>query len=400
MIHVVGGTYLEHCREPHWFELFGSGLRAALTLDRLQTSVGLSTVVGSNQKDVFLLKSEGMDVRIHEILRSVAFEYLHPLSNPTIVPGAVVHEMTRQPVQLNMDGDNVVRFGLIEGTATVKAKMAVYDPQSPSDPERFSHNGSTADQLAIVANSTEAKRMTGVDDPKGACLALIDQGTKVAIVKCGAYGCFVAYKGQATRIPAFRTCRVFPIGSGDVFTALFAHGWMELGLEPVEAAMIASKGTAHYVEHRDFPDAVALADLKRTELVPRDPVKHKRVYLAAPFFNLPQRWLVEEFRFALRAAGLNIFSPVHDVGRGSADSVYEPDINGLKECGVVLACLDGLDPGTIYEVGYAQSLGLPVIAFVSAERDEDLKMPVGGGCQKADDFATAFYLTVWAATCE
>lgn len=399
MIHVVGGTYLENCREPHWFELFGSGLRAALTLTRLQTSVRLTTFVGANQKEVFLAKAEGIEVTPRDIPRAVAFEYLHPLSNPVIAPDAVVREMIRQPVQLEVDDDKVIRFGLIEGSAKVKARLAVYDPQSPGDPEPFGGNGSVADRLAVVANRVEAHRMSGVADPKAACLSLVERGAEVAIVKCGAYGCWVGYLGQATRVPAFRTRSVFPIGSGDVFTALFAHGWMELGLTPVEAATVASRGTAHYVEMRDFPDANALADTGRSVMEPLDRAKHKRVYLAAPFFNLPQRWLVEEFHFALREAGLSLFSPVHDVGRGSADVVYEPDIKGLKECGVVLACLDGLDPGTIYEVGYAQSLGLPVIAFVSAERDEDLKMPLGGGCEKAADFATAFYLTVWAATC-
>jgi nucleoside 2-deoxyribosyltransferase len=62
--------------------------------------------------------------------------------------------------------------------------------------------------------------------------------------------------------------------------------------------------------------------------------------------------------------------------------------------------LDGLDPGTIYEVGYAHSRGTKVIAFVSAERPEDLKMIIGGGSQITNDFATALYSTVWAATCK
>ncbi len=310
-----------------------------------------------------------------------------------------MRDLTRNPLQIEVRDDKVISFGFIEGAAKVEAKMAVYDPQSPGDPRPFIENGSTAERLAIVANMVEANRMSGLGDPRAACLAIVEQGAEVAIVKCGAHGCWVGHRGEATRVPAFRTNRIFPIGSGDVFTALFARGWMELGLPPVEAATLASRGTAHYVETRDFPDAHALANSSRQVMEPLEPGKHKRVYLAAPFFSLPERWLVEEFCSAFREADVKVFSPVHDVGRGSAEAVYEPDIQGLKECGVVLACLDGLDPGTIYEVGYAQSLGRRVIAFVSAERDEDLKMPVGGGCEKADDFATAFYLTVWAATC-
>jgi len=399
VIHVAGGTYLEYCREPHWFELYGSGLRAALTLARLQIPTKLSTFVGADQLAVLQAKIGDVDATCRDIPATVAFEYLHPLSRPITAPDAVVRNLTRNPLQIEVNDDKVIRFGVIEGDAKVTAKIAVYDPQSPGDPRAFAENASVADRLAIVANRTEAQQLSGVADPQAACLALAARGAEVAIVKCGAYGCWVGHGGTATRVSAFRTRSVFPIGSGDVFTALFARGWMELGLEPVEAATLASRGTAHFVETADLPDAAALANTARSVMEPLDPAQHKRVYLAAPFFNLPQRWLVEEFCFALREAGVKVFSPVHDVGRGSAEAVYEPDIDGLKKCGVVLACLDGLDPGTIYEVGYAQSLGLRVIAFASAEREEDLKMPVGGGCEKADDFATAFYLTVWAATC-
>jgi len=399
VIHVAGGTYLEDCREPHWFELYGSGLRAALALAHIRTPVALSTCIGADQQKVLQAKAGHFDTTLRDIPATVVFEYLHPLSKPVLAPDSVVRGLTRNPIRFEVTGENVIRFGMIEGTAKVKAKMAVYDPQSPGDPRPFVENGSAAERLAVVANRAEARILSGENHPEAACLAL-SQGAEVAIVKCGAHGCWVGHGGQATRVPAFRTQRVFPIGSGDIFTALFARGWMELGLSPFEAAMLASKGTAFYVETRGFPSVDTLKASDRMALEPLEPAEHKRVYLAAPFFNLSQRWLVEEFRLTLREAGLTVFSPVHDVGRGDANTVYRQDIDGLKKCGVVLACLDGLDPGTIYEVGYAHSLGLPVIAFASAEREEDLKMPVGGGCERADDFATAQYLTVWAATCK
>ena len=398
-MHVAGGTYLEDCREPVWFELYGSGLRAALTLARLEVPTRLSTFVAADQHGVLMAKGGGIEVRHQEIRSTIAFEYLHPLSKPVILPAAVVHDVTRTPRQIEVDDETVIRFGFIEGSARVKSRMAVYDPQSPGDPRAFDENGSSAERLAVVANRHEAYRLTGETDPRSACLVLMARGAEVAIAKCGAYGCLVGHSGQVTRVPAFRTKRVFPIGSGDVFTALFARGWMDLGMAPVEAAILASRGTAYYVETRDFPDEEALSDETRVAIDPLDAPEWKQVYLAAPFFNLPQRWLVEEFLTVLREAKIKVFSPLHDVGRGNAGDVYGPDIKGLRQCGVVLACLDGLDPGTIYEVGYAQSLGIPVIAFVSAEREEDLKMPVGGGCLRASDFATAFYLTVWAAIC-
>jgi hypothetical protein len=46
MITVVGGTYIEHCMEPEWNRLLGSGLRAAEALAKYD-EVHLVTIVGS-----------------------------------------------------------------------------------------------------------------------------------------------------------------------------------------------------------------------------------------------------------------------------------------------------------------------------------------------------------------
>jgi len=400
MIHVAGGTYLELCREPYWYELYGSGLRACLALKELDVSVRFSTFVDKSQKPVLNLKAVGIELELMDISDAVLFSYLHPLSKPGIEPDIFLRGCQQHPNIINVDADYVLRYGLVEGSVKVRAKMATYDPQTPSDPRPFSENGSTAERLAVVANRIEAKRLTGQTDPKMACEGILKQGAEAAVVKCGTAGCVVGSEAGISFLPAYRTKSVWPIGSGDVFSALFAYGWMERKLNPVEAATLASKGTSHYVEAQDFPDRAVLQKTTFQTLRPLPPEKCKKVYLAGPFFNLAQRWLIEEFKCALENAGVQFFSPLHHVGRGEANAVYDPDIAGLKTCPVVLACLDGLDPGTIYEVGYAHSLGAKVIAFVSAERKEDLKMIVGGGSEVTSDFATALYLTVWAATCE
>jgi nucleoside 2-deoxyribosyltransferase len=400
MIHVAGGTYLEFCREPHWDELVGSGLRASLALAQLKAPVEFSTFIGENQKPVLNAKTEGIALHLTDVKETIGFHYLHPLSKPAVEPDGHVRACQAKPALVAVDSDKVLRFGVVEGSFKVKARMATYDPQTPSDPRPFAENGSSAERLAIVANRSEARRLTGKRSTDDACKALIEAGAEVAVVKLGSAGSAVATKKGIERVPAFRTDQVWSIGSGDVFSALFARGWMELGMDPVEAATVASKGTSHFVRTRAVPsqDDLDKGTFVPLRTLPRE--QHKRVYLAGPFFNLPQRWLIEEFLKSLRDAGVHVFSPLHDVGRGDAEAVYEPDIEGLKQCRVVLACLDGLDPGTVYEVGYAHSLGAKVIAFVSAERHEDLKMVVGGGSVVTRDFATALYLTVWAATCE
>ncbi|HWX23329.1 MAG TPA: PfkB family carbohydrate kinase [Candidatus Binatia bacterium] len=399
MIHVVGGSYLELCREPHYYELFGSGLRASLALASLRARVRFSTFIGSARKPVLEAKSRGIPIEATEVAETVIFSYLHPLSKPAIEPDNYVRACSQKQREIVVRAAKVLRFGMVEGSAKVAARMATYDPQAPSDPRPFGENGSTAERLAVVANKTEAGRLTGEKTPERACKSILREGAEVAVVKCGTDGCVIATSRGIAKVPAYRTARVWPIGSGDVFTALFAHGWMELGLQPVQAAERASRGTSHYVETLVFPSRSEV-DKRGLRPLRRLPARrHKQVYLAGPFFNLPQRWLIEEFMQALVGAGVSVFSPLHMVGRGGPEVVYEADMKGLRECGVILACLDGLDSGTIYEVGYAHCLGKKVIAFVTAERKEDLKMIIGGKSEMTSDFATALYLTVWAATC-
>lgn len=402
MISVGGGTYLEYCREPVWNELFGSGLRGAITLARLGAKPKLHTFVGPDQRPVLEMKADtnGLEVAAADISETIRFEYLHPLAKPVIEPELIVRELAIHPQVQTLQAGCVLRYGVMEGSIQVTADMAVYDPQSPSNPRMFGENGSTAKRLAVVANRSEMKKLTRKKTAEEACTHLLEEaGAEAVVMKCGADGCWVGTREQVTRVPAFYTTRVWPIGSGDVFSAAFAHGWMAEGLSPAESALRASRATAHFVETMGCPSVDELREDVRPQLRMLPAEQHKQVYLAGPFFNLSQRWLIEEFRAALLSFGVRVFSPLHEVGRGASENVYEPDIEGLKQSGVVLACLDGLDPGTIYEVGYAHRHGLPVIAFVSAEREEDLKMPKGGGSRIVKDFATALYWTVWAATC-
>ena len=403
MIHVAGGTYFEFCREPAWDELYGSGLRAAGVLSKLGSKVELHTFVGSDQRTLLEMKAEDGDIDLSctEIPETLCFEYLHPLSKPVIEPELSVRALIVNPLQIHLKAVNVLRYGVMEGSIRVEAEMAVYDPQSPSNPRPFSEDGSTARRLAVVANRSEIKKLTGKATADEACKHLLaEAGAEVVVMKCGADGCIVCTVQGTTHLPAFRTKRVWSIGSGDVFSATFAHGWMTQRLSPEEAALRASRATAHFVETTAYPTSDLIEKDTRPQLRLLPVESHKQVYLAGPFFNLGQRWLIEEFRTALLSFGLKVFSPLHEVGRGDHGDVYGPDMKGLEESGIILACLDGLDPGTIYEIGYAHRHGLPVITFVSAEREEDLKMPLGGGAVLVSDFATALYWTVWAATCE
>ncbi|WP_431273193.1 nucleoside 2-deoxyribosyltransferase [Variovorax ureilyticus] len=122
-----------------------------------------------------------------------------------------------------------------------------------------------------------------------------------------------------------------------------------------------------------------------------------KVYLAAPFFTLAQLWLVEQTRTQLQQFGLDVFSPYHDVGVGSADEVVQADLAGLREVDFVFAVADGLDAGTLVEIGYALARGVPVVIYCENEGEEDLKMMSGSGCIICSDYVSAIYRALWTA---
>jgi nucleoside 2-deoxyribosyltransferase len=92
-----------------------------------------------------------------------------------------------------------------------------------------------------------------------------------------------------------------------------------------------------------------------------------------------------------------VFSPYHDVGHGSADDVVFKDLEAIKKADLVFAVGDGLDSGTVYEVGYARSQDKPVIVYCENETQESLKMMQGSGCTLCEDFVTAIYRSFWIA---
>jgi len=202
-----------------------------------------------------------------------------------------------------------------------------------------------------------------------------------------------------TVVPAYQTDRVWPIGSGDVFSAIFAYHWAQAKQAPLAAAQAASEATAYYCSTQLLPIPPDVPSALDAPLIPLivDEACVRRVYLAGPFFTMAQRWLVREARDALLTHGVSVFSPFHDVGIGPAETVVPRDVEELDRCDAMLALIDGGDPGTLFEVGYARRRGMPVIAFSQHEPEEALKMLQGTDCRIVDDFATAIYRTAWAA---
>ena len=393
MTTVVGGVYIERCIEPYWNEVFGSAGRAAMALADHLPDVRLHTFrapdLAADLDNLAFIS--GAYLEGPERGPPISFDYMHSLADPKIDPRP---DAIPDLGVLEVDDDVVLRFGMLEGNARVFARRAVYDPQSAFDPRPFTENGSKAEQLALVVNSFEGRRLTGENEPEAIVSRLmLDHLADVVVLKMGGRGALVAWEDKRRVIPAYRSDRVWKLGSGDVFSAAFLKFWAIDELSPDIAADLSSRAVSRYAATRSLP-IPSRQILEETVFEPVVPGRGK-VYLAAPFFNLGEVWMVEEARKCLSGMGVEVFSPLHDVGRGPAEEVAEADLAGLDECDVVLAILNGGDAGTIFEVGYAVAANKPIVALAQNVKPEDLKMPQGAGCTVVDDFVSAIYHAVW-----
>jgi hypothetical protein len=397
MLTIVGGTYREICHEPLWDELYGSGLRAAVALSDLSEGLAYYTFVGPDERRELAAKADYARVQVHATMlpATVRFVYNHPLATPNIYPS--IEKLILQKQQLAVTADNILIYGILEGESVVHGEYVVYDPQSPNNPQPFAHKGSTARHLAVILNSWEARQFTQQTEVAAMGQQLLAQGAEIVVIKQGSAGATVFTTDGHTHVPAYRTSTVFPIGSGDIFSAVFAHYWIEQRRPPAEAAAQASLATAYYCQTQALPIPKDPATLRALELPPLPTTGHKRkyIYLAGPFFTMAERWLINESRHALLQTGNDVFSPLHDVGHGMATDVVPLDLEALDRCDVVFAIVDGLDSGTLFEVGYARAKGTPVVAFVQNETPENLKMLEGSGCIISADFSTAVYTINW-----
>ncbi len=389
-IKIAGGVYLERCLTPSRTSLLGSGGRAAAALARLSEGVTLH----SFQPAALALDAQialaafGVQTIFHDSPAIIGFEYLHPLSSPRIYPVPLPVAGTVQ-----VDGKAVLRFGCLEGDFRVNGQRVVYDPQSGSAPVSFHENGSRAESLSLVLNRAEAELLSGEPDPVNAATALRSlDGANIIVIKMGAAGAMVFEGDRQQSVPAYRSSAVDKIGSGDVFSATFAHFWAERGLSATEAADIASRYTAGYVEDRCLPLPLEAPDKPPVATPARKP----KIYLGGPFFTTPQVWMIEEARSGLLSLGADVFSPMHDVGFGEPSEIARQDLIGLDQCDAMLALLSEPDPGTLFEVGHARSRGKAVVALVECPREQDPTMLIGTGCDVVDDLATALYRVVWA----
>ena len=378
-MHIAGGLYRETCLVPDWTAEYGSGGRAAAAVARLSPATVLhayAPTLGSSGQDA--LERLGVELRLQPSSHGIAFAYFHPLSTPHIEPrrSAMVRHA---PIEAS--GEAVLRFGFLEGEAIVHANRAVYDPQTSVSPAMFADNGSSADQLAFVLNEAEARALSGRSDVREAAAALLQQGAAdVIVVKGGARGALIVERGGAmAEVPAYRSERVFKIGTGDVFSSVFALEWAERKQPASLAAERASLSVAAYC-------ASGILPLTADAQTPREPVTLEEtpvVLLDGAVDTIGRRFVMEEARSSLLELGARVACPALD----GAATIGPASIRSALVIGEGL--LGDLQP----RLHVLESTGIPVVLL---DELHATGTPAQGTRRVTDDFTSAIYFALWA----
>jgi nucleoside 2-deoxyribosyltransferase len=395
MLNIIGGTYVESCIEPQYKELYGSGLRAAIALSGKDFSILFNSCVGCDDEKIAQYKAKLFNFNCDFFIlnRTVEFDYYHPLSPP------VPLNLNNNIVQLqDITAENVLYYGMIEAKVKVSADYLVYDPQNHKS---FKETESTAKHLALILNKKEALALSESNSSDlieiGHSL-LKTEKAEVVVIKNGPQGALVFEDGLVKEIPVFETKSVWPIGTGDIFSAVFAWKWIIEKNSSFDSAYQASKYVSQFCESPQFP----LVLEKESYIELEKPKPNKLIYLAGPFFSFGQRFLINEFRIALIEFGNEVFSPYHDAGVlddncsiSEIKDVAKLDLQNISNCDTLLAVLTGNDAGTLFEIGYARALNKKIILFSENMNRVDLTMFVGSDCEIIEDFSTAVYKASW-----
>jgi len=381
---IAGGIYKESCVIPEWNAEYGSGGRAAAAVVALCPATILHTYSRTpDSSGLESLRRLGVDVHVQPASHGVAFAYFHPLSHPHVEPPR--SSIVQHP-PIEVSGEAVLRFGILEGDAIVRANRAVYDPQTSVRPAEFLANGSHAEELALVLNEGESRALTGNTDVRSAALTLLQPGgAAVVVVKAGARGALVAERGGAmTEVPAYRSDRVFKIGTGDVFSSIFALEWAERKLPPAVAAELASRSVAAYCSSGMLPLPTGAPAAREPIVLKRSPV----VLLEGSTDTIGRRYVMEEARYSLAELGADVVCPVLDSTPAASPSIS-----------AALVIADESRTALQSRVQRMNNAGIPVVVLdefhsksATARKRERPLLRI------TDDFASAIYFALWAAS--
>ncbi|GFD91396.1 hypothetical protein KUL156_29500 [Alteromonas sp. KUL156] len=395
MITVVGGTYREIDYDDITLEIYGSGFRGTKFLLENKCSVNFFTA-GNKETSRFLEENkkvyDGFKFECTDYNELITFKYNFAVDQPIIYPNILNISKSKK---INVNGKNVVAYGMLETDFEIEADKVVYDPQTSIKPIIFSEIGK-AKELVYIVNMNEARSIASSSNiEKIKEYFFKSEKAKALIVKNGPYGATLFYNNKEIIIPAYITENVNKIGSGDIFTSSFGYYWMEKKLSLEESAKNASKSTAFYCDKKVYMDITDnMSNFNYKEFNYKD-LSEKQVYLASPFFSISELILIDKIRTAFLSFGVKVFSPFHDIGLGDEEIIAKKDIDGIEKSDMIFLVLDNLDSGTLIESGYSLAKGKKMIGYHRTCDEKKLLMLKPSKLKVYKHLTTAMYQTIW-----
>ncbi len=180
-------------------------------------------------------------------------------------------------------------------------------------------------------------------------------------------------------IPAYRSDRVFKIGTGDVFSSVFAMEWAERKQPAFLAAERASLSVAAYCGSGILPLTVDAQ-------MPREPVTLNEtpvVLLDGAVNTTGRRFVMEEARSSLLEQGAHVACP----------ALEGPSPIGPTPIMSALVIGDGLLGDLQSRLQSLESAGIPVVLL---DEPSATGIPSQGKRCVTDDFTSAIYFALWA----
>jgi sugar/nucleoside kinase (ribokinase family) len=239
----------------------GNGANTAYALARLGVPVRLAGMVGRDCRGDTLLKILGdVGVNVERVGRSnepttASVCVVHPSGDRLFLhqPGA---SKELEPASVTFEvATGCTHFHLANPFALPRVRMATADLLGRAKAAGFSTSLDTgwdsrqrwmadiADCLPYIdllfVNESEARRLTGRDNPDDAGKKLLDLGTSAVVIKLGAEGCAIFSDGQTRLVPGFPVRVKDTTGAGDCFCGGFLAA-LHRGLPYRECARFAN----------------------------------------------------------------------------------------------------------------------------------------------------------------
>ena len=235
--------------------LGGAAVNFAIACSKLGLSCGLIGVVGTDALGDMALKSlekEGVDTghiaRAHGVHTGIAL-VLQAGSSRGLVSCRGANDLL-SPDHIDMAYLASSRLVFAASIRLEIARALAYACSKLGIPFFLDPGGTLAskgleelspilkDVHVFMPNEIELFKITGVDDLREACEAVMSAGVGLLIVKAGAKGCFIYDENRLIRIGALFPKRIVdPTGAGDAFNAGFTFGRLRT-LDPVSSARL------------------------------------------------------------------------------------------------------------------------------------------------------------------